>query len=344
MRLLPPALVLLLASIGQAASPARGLAVHLDAGSQELEGPVRLGMVSEAGEASEISLSDDGQPPDVVAGDGIWSGSGVIPGTSQIITLTAGNWSATSASIPLGSAKERNLELALEGEQVVLGQAKILPTTPGGASMVASPPPGKAAQPSDLPIYVAFALGGILLAVLGYFGAARLPGGRSSGGLPVGVRRSPEPGLFGPGTPALLPGLSQWVVSEADEAQLLHFLVAHIARWRPVLVRRPAPAVLPAVQGGPVFCSEHVNLGAFGHAVHRMQDRWPGLVVIVTGLAPGELLDWTDDLKGGAPVFALIRTAEAAEGPVFDCRREDAGWILRGEAGALRVELPTTLP
>jgi hypothetical protein len=331
----------LVSSPALAQAPVSGLAVHLDAGARALQGPVVLTFETVDGERSQVTLTDDGAPPDVVAADGLWGGAGVVSGVSQAVTLTAGEFTATGTVTPTVSDSERNLELLLQGESLVAGQPFSLPAgEPTGETppVAAVTPVATAAAPapaerSDVPVYLAIVGAGLLLALLGYFLVSRRPGDDAWGALPIGVRRAPALGHLGPGTPSLAPGLSCWVVGAEEQAELLQFLVAHLARSVPVLVQSQHPAHLARVWGSSVFLTGFDEPADLADAVEDLLSAHPGLVVLTQGVAAGDLPTWTQEIANAVPVWAMVTTHGALAGAVVTCQRTGDGWTFDGDSG-----------
>lgn len=57
------------------AKGARGIVVRLDAGAQKVDTPVVVHLKPTDAPAADVQLKDDGSPPDVMGGDGTWSGT-----------------------------------------------------------------------------------------------------------------------------------------------------------------------------------------------------------------------------------------------------------------------------
>lgn len=57
------------------AKGARGIVVRLDAGAQKVDMPVVVHLKPTDAPAADVQLKDDGAPPDVMGGDGTWSGT-----------------------------------------------------------------------------------------------------------------------------------------------------------------------------------------------------------------------------------------------------------------------------
>ncbi len=331
------------------AAGASGLVLRLN-GGDALEAPVVATLVPEAGvtlvpealKAVAITLNDLGKSPDVHAGDGMWSGSGTLVGDRFEVSVKAANWSGNAGSLVIPSGSTRGLDLVINGAALTVEASEGLEMPPlasvtgeatservsSGASGAGTPNGGRSAR-GRMP-YVLFGIGGLTLATIGYvwFRGAR------RGGLPRGVRRMPELGIFGAGTPTLAPGLTQWVVTEPDEGDFLRFLVASVARSRPVLVQAADAVELPTAAGGPVFRAAYAKPGQLADAVDGLLATHPSIVVLTVGPAVASArVRWTEDFVEDAAVFVLVREPVAGGGAVVSCQRGADGWVLRvGEA------------
>ena len=360
----------------RAEEPQRGLVVHVNAGAEKLTATVTLKLVPDSGATAELTLNDDGAQPDVTAGDNVWSGFGMVAGASASATLTAATFTATGSGFPLATDKERNLDLDISAGKLVatvvasgprpaIGTA---PTAPAENQGVEPRPPTPPASPTQYPeaderprseptkgiapapgsgerrgksdtvLYIAFGIGALLLAALGYFGAARRSAAKDRSALPAGVQRAPERGYFGEGTPGLAPGVSQWVVTEADANALIDFLTGRLARVRPVLIHSAAPFEPRAIWGGRVYHANYPKPSALGDAAEAMLDSHPGLVMVVTGADADDLELWTAELPAELPIFAVVRASTGVPGPVVSCRRTLSGWSLVTGAGEVAVD------
>jgi hypothetical protein len=170
--------------------------------------------------------------------------------------------------------------------------------------------------------YLAAAAGALSLVGVGYFWI-RSP--RRAAPLPDGVRRLPEEGLFGPGTPALAEGVTQWVVAEPDRAALLAHLVTAVAERRPVLVHAADSVELPATRGLAAFRAAYGKAPELQDAAFDLQEEHPTLALVLDA-QPASLVEWTRDLAKDFPVLAVVPAATADAGPVVRCARDGAEW------------------
>lgn len=342
-----------------------GLVVHLEAGVQTLADPVVVQLVGKDKLPVAITLNDAGKSPDVTAKDGSWAGMGSVSGSSVAVVVSTADITVDGGTISWSAASAPSITLVLEG--TTLTQASAF-TGPGSGSPTAAPFPsadgsaggGRGAGPGSAPqseliataveaevqaaasdrwLYVAFGGCSLLLGVSAYFWFR----GSDPSGPPAGVRLITERGIFGPGLPPLIIGTTRWVVSEQDEALLLHTLLERIARSRPVLVQALDAVLIEEVSGGPVYrtCAETPTA-----LVDRVDDlllQHRSLVVVVTApaTASATLPNWLRDLEDMVVLYALVReppgVAEDGAGAVVHCERAAGEWVFRTASGAVRV-------
>jgi hypothetical protein len=180
----------------------------------------------------------------------------------------------------------------------------------------------------DATLYVAFGLGGLLLAVIGYLWIR----GRGSLSLPPGLTLVPEPGLFGPGTPSLSDGLSLWIAPPQDAGELARLLLGSLARHHRVLVSAPARSPLPSVRGGPVYRVTSGQKRALSEAVEALQELGPGeLAVLVLGenLDGRSLQAQAESLPEGVGGVVVGMEAVSVTLPTVHCHRQGDTWRFR---------------
>ena len=259
------------------------LMVRLDASAHPLTGDVVAHLTPDGGAVVDCALEDNGERPDMAAGDGVWTGFAEVAGDHARVSVSAAGWSGDAGDVALSAADitrrasgERLRQLGLtvvDGKLVAAADMAAGAPSPVGAAMERTRGGGggskdealsdegsegrgrrhakTAAEPASNTLwYVAAAIAS--LSLLGV-GALWFRGARRAARLPDGVRRLSDLGLFGPGTPALVPGVSQWIVAEADEAALVRHLLLAVAGQRPVLVHAADALELPATPKPPSF-------------------------------------------------------------------------------------------
>jgi hypothetical protein len=166
-----------------------------------------------------------------------------------------------------------------------------------------------------------------MLAVIGYLWMR----GRSTG-LPAGMTLVPEPGILGPGTPSISEGLSLWVVTPNDAADLARLLLATLARHHRVLVSAPPRSHLPAVQGGPVYRVSAPTRRQWTEAVDTLYDLNPGgLAILVLGekLDARQLQEQVEGLPEGVGGVVVLMDVLTATLPTVQASRHDKEWVFR---------------
>jgi hypothetical protein len=278
-----------------------GVLVRLEPGGQPVTAAPQVRLAPLSGEdAIEITLNDDGSPPDVVASDGRWAGVAMTPISAFSVSVSVGGEQMDAGEVTWteeGAARDLVLTLMWGGvtaEASSPGQAGAAPSqaAAGGGAPVASggAPPSGATSGGLAPLatastppsrgqdgWVWLALG---LGSLGLVGGLvlLLRGGRR-GPSEVQLDRAPEPPLFGPGSPALHQGLSVWQVASPDRDLFLEGLVTTVALQHRVLLVLPESAPVPAVQGGPVYVCRDTDTRLIEDHLVDMLDR-PGLPVV----------------------------------------------------------------
>lgn len=369
---------------GPAHADAKGVVVRVATDGVPVEGTSVALLTPEGGETKEIALNDEGQPPDVDAGDGTLSGSAWLDGEVFSVSVRLGDQlhDAGRVSWSVDDTK-RDLNVTIVGGLVTAEASVSKPPPPqpgqtpdqalddvpppGGDGLLPAPDPSNpggdpvpglngnppaetpgAVGAADGPSRPPMALGtgaqpdqgpkGLLLAQL--FGLALglvaivavvkwwwQPGDDPSVG-PLGLEPLGEPGLIGPGTPALSDGISVWVASPAEVAALAGPLLATVARHRVVALWTPATLPSPRVFGGPVYpVGDRAELAdCLGVLAGRGAPPAAGFVV-AESLDP----DTLHALAASAPpgVALVVLAAATVEGSTSSvaCRRDGERWV-----------------
>ena len=339
------------------------LMVRLDASAHPLTGDVVAHLTPSGGTVVDCALADNGERPDMAAGDGVWTGFAEVAGDRARVTVSAAGWSGDAGDVVLTQAditrrasgeRLRQLGLAVVGGKLVAAQGLTdgAPSPAGSSAMLrprgesggasrdeaqsdeGSESRGRrhqktAAEPASNTLwYIAAAIAS--LSLLGV-GALWFRGARRAARLPDGVRRLPELGLFGPGTPALVPGVSQWIVAEADEAALVHHLLQAVAGQRPVLVHAPDAMELPGTQPGAGFRACYAKATELQDAAYDLQEIHPSIAVLLLGAATGSpsgtLEEWTAYIRKDLPILVVVREPMPGLGVAVRCARTDGAWV-----------------
>lgn len=278
---------------------AGGVLVRLDA-DRTIDGEVFVDLVPPTGDRERIQLQDDGQQPDVTAGDGRWAGAAFFPLTDVTVTLViagesidggVASWSA--ADIP------RDLDLSLRGDVLTVKAREANPHGQGNGA----PGAGEGGSPSAAATGVdddaregvwLIGVGALLFVVLGGAWTMVRSQRRARRGPIEGVTRQSPGGFAGPQSPALDDGLVFWRMDGGEPADILGVLVDTLARHHGVLVVSEQPPDTLARSGRRIFRSAVTGARKVGdalEAIHR-DPREPAVVVFV-GVA-GTSDDWAD--------------------------------------------------
>jgi lysophospholipase L1-like esterase len=270
------------------------------------------------GDTITLTLADDGNPPDVGAGDGVFAADSMIEADAFSVTMTVEGEKLDGGEVSWDAAEQgaRDLDIVFDGSAIRVSAgvpaAGLAPnggpaTGGGGGAAVAGSPggtptgapsaggpaalgPGAVGDSSGLSrrdalLWIALGLGLIGLATAGAL-LSRWADNRSVVDLTV----VPEPSLFGAPTPSLSDGLSVWQVAAADRAAMVRPLLASLARHHPVLVVAPEGFAVPSVFGGPVYVSPSIEPEKVEDALLQLADSDgppPAALLIVEAPEPG---------------------------------------------------------
>ncbi len=313
------ALMVAFVLLAPSALAATGIVVRLSTGGESVDTPVQATLTNADGATTTLTLLDNGEPPDVNAGDFHFSASSMITGETFGVTLSLGGKAEEVGEVSWPEeVTARDLVITRYDGIVTLetgagdnGQPAGEPTTPGGmggepalGSAIGDPVGNPAVDgtapargpnvtfPStsntassgttaenDSTLYV---IGGILLLVLGAvaFFWFREPTGSTVDSGSTLVHRMPEPGLLGEGTPSLSDGASVWVVDTESTADFMSLLLSSMAAHHRVVVVAPGSNPIPVVHGGPVYRMKNPRAGHVADAVNELM-RSPGQPVAV---------------------------------------------------------------
>lgn len=306
------------------------LVVRLRADGKALTSPVRAQFAPPSGEAVEFDLVDDGSLPDQQAGDGVFSGAGIVSGASATLTLRAGEWTGSLADVALPSGPPRELDIAMAGDRLVASPAPASGERgfrPSGGSGKGSGSKGRLGgttpEPASNDVWLlAAGVGGVALLVVGYFWFRRP---RKVVVLPEGVSRVVDAGLFGGDTPPLAEGVVQYVAPAEAHPALAARLLGQVATLRPVLVHAAADLAMPASTGNPVYRTALPRPAELHDAAYELQEFHPQLVLVILG-APSPVADWVRDVRDDFPVILVVAEPLAGTGPVVRCTLDGADW------------------
>ncbi len=287
---------------------ATGIVVRLSTGGETVDAPVEAILTNSAGVVTSLTLKDNGEAPDVNAGDHHYSASSMLDGENFTVTLSIGgkaeevgevSWPAEVTARDLVINRYDGI-VTLETGAGDNGQPMGEPASPGGAS--GEPVPGSATgEPVDNPAVngtapargpnvtfsssgsgttpendsTLYVIGGVLLLILAAvaFFWFREPTESSPGASNSDsalVHRLPEPGLLGDGTPSLSDGSSVWIVEADATADFMALLLGSMAAHHRVVVVAPGSNPIPLVHGGPVYRMKNPRPSHVGEAVAEL--------------------------------------------------------------------------
>jgi len=347
------ALTTLLASPARAQAP-QGVVVRLEAEGKLLtEAPV-IELLPTSGEASvQVSLNDEGQPPDVVAGDGTWAGSGMTDASSLQVRAVISGKSFDGGTVRWEDAtgpRDLVISYGWSGIQATTGSAgmqksQASPTDSRGGkeerrARKTGSTTGAPATPSATNWLAWLPLaGGSLFALIGFGLAIR----NSRPPLrPMKLPRLAEPPLLGPGTPALHRGLSCWQVTSEDRDPLTEALVRTMARHHRVLLVLPADAPEPTTFGGPVYICRDATPSRVEDHLIDLFDR-PGLPVAVLMVhdspTPEELKAYREILDPDVGGIVLSTQPDPSTPPDITVARANDRFVLQTATTRVTVHI-----
>lgn len=345
----------------QLAGETNGVIVKLRSSGPTLSGSVVVRLGAD-GDTREVKLQDNGEMPDVNAGDGQWAGRADALANNVTVELTVSGTTYDGGTVSWDSdARQRDLDLTLaedglqatasqsqsaasQGTPAVAGDAPVAagsaPTAPaaaGSAPAVAgqitpSAPPTPAAPSTSLTDGPAgwIALGALALSLFA-IGAVAVVSRNAGAPLPLPQRLS-EAGLLGPGTPAPSGGLSVWIVDDPGSAASA--LLTTLAQTRSVVVVADTGVKLPAVLGGPVFRA--ADRDSLADAVDAVVERIGGQVsvLLVGGSAHDTDLDpLVRELPEDVGGIVLTATPPNTRRPVVQLTATEAGYRVAVKGG-----------
>ena len=241
-RVLLGALLVVGLGVAPAALAASGVTVRLSTDEPMTDPVVEL---DDAGHPTTMQLKDDGQQPDVIAGDGTWAATAISSGGEMGITLRSGSksWSTRSEAYPMGNGP-RDLDLTLSAGVLVATPrlaGSVAPTpvdggppkegAPGGQGAPNGGDPGQpgvapggsraglvAQRDDNGPLLIGLGVGLLAMAVLGWRAFGR--GDSSAASAVAGARRQAQAPALGSIGPSLSEGLALVVLEAELEAEL----------------------------------------------------------------------------------------------------------------------------
>ncbi len=330
--------------------------VRLETSTGSLPGAARVTLTPVgSGDTIELELLDNGSPPDVSAGDGIYAGTSFVDADSFAVTLDVGGktYDGGEATWAADAGPARDLVIRLVGDEIAVVASQPLsggapqdgaagagaPTAAAGAPVAAAPtsPVPAGVSRNDALLWLAIGVGLVVLAGAGLVASRWMGRSRDAGPEPLD-----EPGLFGAGTPSLTAAPAWWVLGEEDTDALRAALLNSVARQHRVLVVAPSGTAAPTVLGGPAYAVGW-DADAAADAAFALLDRdGPRVVAVLCppDAAPATVQPVLDALPEGVGALIVTTTVpQGTEATVVRLRRDGAGAVLdtASERVALRA-------
>ena len=302
------------------AAHAGGVLVRLDA-DRTLDGDVYVDLAPADGQTERVQLQDDGQQPDVTAGDGRWAGAVFLPHTDVTVSLVLDGermdggpavWSAPD--IP------RDLDLTLRDGVLTVKAREANQHNPGegpgGSGGGTAAQASKEAADAEAQVGLWLIGGGAVLFVgLAVMLVVMRKHARVRRGPISGVTLVPAGGFAGPGSPPLNDGLVHWRTDPAHAPAVLRALVDTLARHHGVLLVGDVPQHAGSRAGRRIFRATDPTPRKVGDALEAIHadPREAGVVVFYdVGGSPDDWADRDDELPLGTGGVVLHTAAEAA--------------------------------
>lgn len=314
-----------------AALAASGVTVRLSTDEPMTDPVVEL---DDAGHPTTMQLKDDGQQPDVIAGDGTWAATAISSGGEMGITLRSGSksWSTRSEAYPMGNGP-RDLDLTLSAGVLVATPrlaGSVAPTpvdggppkegAPGGQGAPNGGDPGQpgvapggsraglvAQRDDNGPLLIGLGVGLLAMAVLGWRAFGR--GDSSAASAVAGARRQAQAPALGTLGPSLSEGLALVVVEAEPE-------LAPEGEGEPQV----EPALEPAGEAKAAVAEGRAPAGptapVLALLVQTLAEHYRVLVVIAdeVPLPPLRGAIWRVDLEKAAQIGDAAEALEALPG------------------------------
>jgi hypothetical protein len=341
---------------GTAHAEPKGIVVRVNTDGHPVSGTSAALLTPAGGETQEIPLFDAGEPPDVTAADGVFSGSAWLEGETFAISVRLGDQVHDAGRVSWDpSDSKRDLSITIMGGMVTAeagvsnapaGQGP--GATPPVSDELGNPPSAGAGQDGPSPVgppqagsaapeppvnsrsamliqLLGLALGLVVIGAVARWWWRTGPDPQDG---PLGLAPLAEPGLLGPGTPSLSDPVSVWAVSPGDLPALVRPLLATVARHRVVCLLTPATLAPPRVHGGPVYPT--ADLAEFHDALGELSQKGLGRAA---GFAVVEQLDAKDlenlvaDVPPGVALVVLVSHPANDVADTVACRLDGAQWV-----------------
>jgi len=361
-----------LLSVAPNANAATGIVIRLITGGESVSSPVVATLTNAEGTAHTATLVDNGEPPDVNAGDHHFSGSSMLDGEAFQVTLSLGDetedvgevsWPADVAARDLVITRYEGI-VTLEtgagsndgpigtpeaGDQV---SGPVAGPSGGDATNATARAPTVSFAGGDSPVSsggdsTLYVIGGILLLILAavaYFWFkpedTKTTPVRFSGS--VAAHQLPQPGLLGEGSPSLSDGATVWIVDAPDTEAFISLLLSQMASHHRVLVVAPGTDSIPLTAGGPVFRMKNPRPTHVADAVNSLLVN-PGnpmaILIKATSVDANTINDYCELLPGAVGTTIVVNEAYAGPEQQVTVKREPNGWRLDTTGGVVRLTM-----
>ena len=329
--------VLLQALISIAVAQQTGLVARVE--GEGIVAPVMVRLDGEEG-SFDVTLNDQGDPPDVLPDDDRWAGDGILKGDTFLVTLTMGETQHVIGEVSWtseGTPQPRDLILSVQGGMVT-AEARTARTTvtrspETGAREPVVTLPGSA-QPDSYDFTWIIGLGVGLLLLAGAAFVWRRWRGSQGYAVKTNADLMPEPPLFGTGTPSVSQGTSVWKLAEGERSPFIAALVTRLARHHRVLV---VGADAPPVERGPVYVADSDKPVHVGDAAEDLL-AGPGLPLVVV-LAKDEVNTYEKQLPESVGVlFVTTALPQETDATCLEVTQSEEGWSISSGETTVRLD------
>ncbi len=292
------------------------------------DGPFRLRLLEPTGASTPVLLRDDGQAPDVKAGDHIWSGAAFPRGHQFALAVEVGaeltsigtvNFDGNSASRDINVEVNNGHFSLASTEAPTLLPAPLAPQAPQAQVITATGPIAASVTSTAPPHPILQALGALLaMTTLGtLLWWWRLSPSGTAAQDPSLVREPPAP-LFGPGTPAVPGSVSLWGISEEDLTPFVAAIAQTLAIGNIVVIAASAERAFPAIRVGTLFRTHErrpSRLVSMVTTLREQRGRSVVLLYILEELTDGTLARlYTSITPETGALVVLVNPGEALPG------------------------------
>ncbi len=329
--------VLLQALVSIAVAQQTGLVARVE--GEGIVAPVMVRLDGDEG-SFELTLNDQGEPPDVLPDDDRWAGDVYLKGDTFQVTLTMGETQHVVGEVSWPSEEKpqpRDLILSVQGGMVTAeartARTTVSPTRETGAREPVVTLPGAAQPKRDYsPWIIVVGVGFLLLAGVGFVWRRKK---RSRGyAVKTNADLMPEPPLLGPGTPSVSQGTSIWKLDKEEHSPFIAALITRLSRHHRVLV---VGTDAPKVERGPVYLADSDKPVHVGDAAEDLL-AGPGLPLLVV-LATDEVDTYEAQLPESVGVlFVTTALPQETDAICLEVAPIEEGWSISAGETTLRLD------